>query len=120
MRRPRPPRPRPGTIAVVSLCALVAAAVALLAAREEPAAAPKPPTPVPARQAEERLERQAAKAGYEDTATVRCARPVELGRDTRCHVLYANGDSQLILVALDSRGDFYITVPYPAQRRREY
>ena len=120
MRRPRRSRPRPGTVALVSLCALVAAAAALLTARDEPAAAPKPPAPVSAADAEARLERQAARAGYEDTAMVSCARPVEQGRDTRCHISYANGDTQLILVALDSRGDFYITVPYPAQRRREY
>jgi hypothetical protein len=114
------PGPRAKAIALVAACALVVAAAVLLPGRDEPAAAPKPPAPVSARTAEERLERQAVKAGYEDTATVRCGRPVELGRDTRCYVIYANGDTQLILVALDRSGDFYITVPYPAQRRREY
>jgi hypothetical protein len=36
---------------------------------------------------------------------------------TRCQVRYANGDTQLILVGLDARGELDITIPYPAQRR---
>lgn len=67
--------------------------------------------------AEHLLESQFANAGYDDTAAVSCRRAIRLGSATRCQVRYANGDTQLILVGLDGRGDLDITIPYPAQRR---
>ena len=67
--------------------------------------------------AEHLLESQFANAGYDDTAAVSCRHAIRLGSATRCQVRYANGDTQLILVGLDGRGDLAITIPYPAQRR---
>ena len=100
---------------VIALGALAAGA-ALLVARDEPAAAPEPPDPLPAAKAAPRLKSQFIDAGYNDTAAVRCGRAIRLGGATRCHVRYANGDTQLILVGLDGRGALDLTIPYPAQR----
>ena len=102
-------------LVVIALGALAAGA-ALLAARDEPAAAPEPPDPLPAAKAAPRLKSQFIDAGYNDTAAVRCGRAIRLGGATRCHVRYANGDTQLILVGLDGRGALDLTIPYPAQR----
>ena len=99
-----------------SPAALIAGA-ALLLTRDQPAAAPAPPPPVAQARAERLLESQFANAGYDDTAAVSCRRAIRLGSSTRCQVRYANGDTQLILVGLDGRGDLDITIPYPAQRR---
>lgn len=104
-------------IALLALAAGLAGAAALLAGRGEPAAAPEPPDPLAAARAERRLEGRFANAGFDDTAGVRCRRAVRLAGATRCHVRYANGDTQLILVGLDGRGELDITIPYPAQRR---
>ena len=98
------------------MAALIAGA-ALLLTRDEPAAAPAPPRPVAQARAERLLESQFANTGYDDTAAVSCGRAVRVGGSTRCQVRYANGDTQLILVGLDGRGDLDITIPYPAQRR---
>jgi hypothetical protein len=110
-------RSAPVVIALVALAAGLAAGAALLAGRGEPAAAPDPPDPLTAASAERRLESRFANAGYDDTAGVRCPRAVRLAGATRCQVRYANGDTQLILVGLDGRGELDITIPYPAQRR---
>jgi len=102
---------------------LLAAAVALfgggvlLLRHDEPAASGQRPGPVAAAPAERRLESQFANAGHDDTAAVRCGRAIRLSGATRCQVRYANGDTQLILVGLDGRGELDITIPYPAQRR---
>jgi hypothetical protein len=48
---------------------------------------------------------------------VRCPGPIRPGRSTRCQFIYADGDTQLMLVTLTSRGELSIDVPYPAQRR---
>lgn len=111
--------PRPGALpaALLALGLAVVAGAVLLLTRDEPAAAPAPPEPVAKAPAERRLETQFATAGYDDTAGVRCRRAVRLGGATRCQIRYANGDTQLILVRLDGRGELDITIPYPAQRR---
>jgi hypothetical protein len=111
-----PARRRLRSAFVVIALGALAAGAALLAARGEPAAGPEPPDPLPAAKAAPRLESQFIKAGYDDTAGVRCGRAIRLGGATRCHVQYANGDTQLILVGLDGRGVLDITIPYPAQR----
>jgi hypothetical protein len=103
---------------MLALGAALLAGTLALVTRDETAAAPQPPEPMGPTQAQHRLERQFANAGYDDTASVRCRRAVRLAvTGTRCHVRYANGDTQLILVALDQRGELDITIPYPAQRR---
>jgi hypothetical protein len=111
-----PPRRRFRYALVVIALAALAAGAGLLAARGEPAAAPEPPDPLPAAKADRRLESQFIDAGYDDTAGVRCGRAIRPSGATRCHVRYANGDTQLILVGLDGRGALDITIPYPAQR----
>jgi hypothetical protein len=116
-RRRRLPRPDPVAMALVALAVAFIAGAALLLTRDEPAAAPPPPQPVPQRRAERLLESRFANAGYDDAAAVRCKRAIRLGDSTRCQVRYANGDTRLILVGLDGRGDLGITIPYPAQRR---
>jgi hypothetical protein len=108
--------PTPPVVLVILAGVLLAGAVALLTG-DEPAAAPAPPEPVAQARAERRLESQFANAGYDDTSAVRCRRAVRLGGATRCQIRYANGDTQLILVGLDGRGELDITIPYPAQRR---
>ncbi len=107
-------RPRPLPVALLALVLVVAAGAVALLTRDGPAAAP---VPVAQASAERRLESQFANAGYDDTASVRCRRAIRSGGSTRCQVRYANGDTQLILVGLDARGELDITIPYPAQRR---
>ena len=115
--RERRPLARPGRLAAPLLALAVALiAGALLLTRDEPAAAPEP-DPLARARAERRLESRFANAGYDDTSAVRCRRAVRLGGATRCQVRYANGDTQLILVGLDGRGELEIAIPYPAQRR---
>ena len=115
--RRRLPRSGPVAVALVALLAALIAGAALLLTRDEPAAAPAPPPPVAQERAERLLESQFANTGYDDTAAVSCRRAVRVGGSTRCQIRYANGDTQLILVGLDARGDLDITSPYPAQRR---
>ena len=106
---------RAATLGLVVVFAVIAGAVALLT-RDEPAAAPRPQGPVAAR-AERWLGAQFADAGDDDTAAVRCRRVVRSAGPTRCQVRYPNGDTQLMLVALDERGELAVSIPYPAQRR---
>jgi predicted nucleic acid-binding Zn ribbon protein len=104
------------TLGLVVVFAVIAGAVALLS-RDEPAAAPRPQGPVAAARAERWLGAQFADAGDDDTAAVRCRRVVRSAGPTRCQVRYPNGDTQLMLVALDERGELAVSIPYPAQRR---
>jgi hypothetical protein len=48
---------------------------------------------------------------------VRCPSPIQPGGATRCQFVYADGDTQLMLVTLMANGTLDIEVPYPAQRR---
>jgi hypothetical protein len=105
------PRPSARWIAV-GVVALAACVAALVLLTRDPA--PEPPGPVPAAQAELRLERQLA-AG--PSASVRCPRPIELDHSTRCEFIYPDGDTQLMLVTVAGDGELEIDVPYPAQRR---
>jgi hypothetical protein len=111
---PRLPRRTPLGLAIGALILAVAVAVALLVSRDDPE--PAAPDPVSVAGAERRLERQ---LGFrdDDTAAVTCARSIRLGRQTRCQLRYANGDTQLILVALMAGGELDVEIPYPAQRR---
>jgi hypothetical protein len=104
-------------LVLLGFVAAVCVGGVLLVTRDEPSAAPPLPQPVGQARAERRLEAQFANAGYDDTAAVRCRGVIRAGGSTRCHVLYANGDTQLILVGLDGRGELDVAIPYPAQRR---
>ena len=108
-------------LVLAAILALVVIAViagaAVLLGRDEPAAAPRPQGPVAAARAERWLGAQLADAGDDDTAAVRCRRVVRSAGPTRCQVRYPNGDTQLMLVALDERGELAVSIPYPAQRR---
>ena len=104
------------TLGLVAVFAVIAGAVALLS-RDDPAAAPRPQGPVAAARAERWLGAQFADASDDDTAAVRCRRVVRSAGPTRCQVRYPNGDTQLMLVALDERGELAVSIPYPAQRR---
>jgi hypothetical protein len=103
------PRARWVALALVALPACVAAVVLLT--RDPP---PEPPAPVPAERAERRLERRLAAQASE---SVRCPAPIRPQGATRCQFIYADGDTQLMLVSLTRRGELEIAVPYPAQRR---
>jgi hypothetical protein len=104
------------TLGLVVVAAVIAGAAALLS-HDEPAAAPPPQGPVAAARAERWLEAQFADAGDDDTASARCRRVARMAGPTRCQVRYPNGDTQLMLVALDERGELAVSIPYPAQRR---
>jgi hypothetical protein len=108
-------------LVLAAILALVVIAViagaAVLLSRDEPAAAPSATGPVAAPRAERWLEAQFADVGDDDTASARCRRVVRMAEPTRCQVRYPNGDTQLMLVALDERGELAVSIPYPAQRR---
>jgi hypothetical protein len=110
-------RPGPLSLALLALVAALVAGGLVLLARDEPRAAPPAPQPVSQARAERRLELQFANARYDDTAAVRCRSAIRQAGATRCQVRYANGDTQLVLVGLDQRGELDVAIPYPAQRR---
>jgi predicted nucleic acid-binding Zn ribbon protein len=106
---------RRGLVLAAALGLLVLAVIAgaaLLLSRDEPAAAPAPAGPVAAARAERWLEAQ-----FADAASARCRQVVRMAETTRCQVRYPNGDTQLMLVARDERGELAVSIPYPAQRR---
>jgi len=109
-RRPLP-RPSPALVAIALLMLVGGVAAAVLLTRDSPRA---PPAPIAAARAEAWLARQ-LDAG--PGASVRCTGPIRSGRFTRCHLLYPDGDTQLMLVTVSPRGELDIEVPYPAQRR---
>ena len=53
----------------------------------------------------------------DDVGGVDCQATIRARRLTRCDLLYDNGDTQLLLVALTADGELDIQQPYPAQRR---
>jgi hypothetical protein len=112
-RRPLPRFSWPLAGAALASLALLAWGAVLLTREPEP----EPPAPVARVAAERRLETRLAASGVAGIGSVRCAGPVRRGADTRCHLLYADGDTQLMLVSLSGSGELDIAVPYPAQRR---
>jgi hypothetical protein len=52
-----------------------------------------------------------------DAGSVRCRDSIRPERLTRCELLYDDGDTQLLLIALTKDGELDIQQPYPAQRR---
>jgi hypothetical protein len=114
-REPRVRTPlSPRRVGATAAAVVVLAAAALLLTRDGP---PPPPEPVTPARAEQRLQSQLALDAYPGGAQVRCNGEIRPGASTRCHVLYAVGETQLVLVSLDSGGELDVNVPYPAQRR---
>ncbi len=111
--RPSLPRPSPLWIALALLVLAGGVAVALVLTRDSP---PKPLEPVSADTAEQRLESQ-LRAGGGPSGSVRCPGSIRPDRPTRCEFVYADGDTQLMVVSLRVGGELDIEVPYPAQRR---
>jgi hypothetical protein len=107
--RRSPPRPWLGAIVL-----LVGLALVLLLTR---GSASDPLAAVPAARAEPRLEHQLGAGAKGMRGSVHCPGAIRPGRATRCQFLYADGDTQLMLVTLMGDGRLDIDVPYPAQRR---
>ena len=108
------PRPSPVWTLAAGLVLAAGAGIAVLLARDP---APEPLAPVAPARAEQRLEAQLEKDGIKEVGSVRCDDSIRPGRQTRCELLYADGDTQLMLVSLTEDSALDIAVPYPAQRR---
>jgi hypothetical protein len=109
-------------VAAVGLTGAAAVLVVILLAAgpdgSEPTAAPPPPAPVPALEAERRLELRFGGMSDDETAAVRCPRRIEPGRTVRCELRYADGIERAMLVRLSPGGWLEADVPYPATIRR--
>ena len=114
--RPRRSLPRPSPRWIVASLLVVAAVATTvgLVSRDSP---PEAPAPVPPAGAETRLMTQLRAGGVDDAGSVRCRGSIRRGRLTRCELVYADGDTQLLLVDLTADGELDIQQPYPAQRR---
>jgi hypothetical protein len=99
----------------------VAAAILLIAGGDAPPPAPaepRAPTPVPALEAERRLELRYGGPSDDETAAVRCPGRIAPGRTTRCELRYRDGIARALLVRLSAGGELEADVPYPATLRR--
>lgn len=115
-QRERRRLPRPSlrlALALLAGAALAAVLAAVLLNEPEP----EPPRPLSAERSEQRLQRLAVASGETDVVDVLCNGPIRQGANTRCALRFDDGDTQLMLVALDASGRLDVTVPYPAQRR---
>ena len=65
-----------------------------------------------------RLELRFGGPSDDETAAVRCPRPIERGRIVRCELRYVDGIARAMLVRLSSGGELEADVPYPATLRR--
>jgi hypothetical protein len=81
-------------------------------------AQPRPAAPVPALEAERRLELRYGGASDDETAAIRCPRRIEPGRTIRCELRYRDGVPRALLVRLSPRGELEADIPYPATLRR--
>jgi hypothetical protein len=112
---------------VVALFAAVAAAVAAVVmlfgggAGGSPADVERagPPAPVPALEAERRLELRLAGMSDDDTAAVRCRYRIEPHQLVRCELRYADGIARAMLVRLAPSGTLDVAIPYPVTMTRE-
>ena len=101
--------------ALGAAAAAAALAVVLVAERD---AQPQPASPVPALEAERRLELRYGGPSDDESAAVRCPRPIEPGQTIRCELRYRDGVPRALLVRLSPRGELEADVPYPATLRR--
>jgi hypothetical protein len=78
-----------------------------------------PPAPVPALEAERRLELRFGGVSDDETAAVRCPYRIEPRQLVRCELRYADGIARAMLVRLTPSGALDAAIPYPATIRRE-
>jgi hypothetical protein len=79
----------------------------------------RPPAPVPALEAERRLELRFGGMSDDETAAVRCPYRIEARQLVRCELRYADGIARAMLVRLTPAGELDAAIPYPATIRRE-
>ena len=79
---------------------------------------PAPPAPVPALEAERRLEVRFGGESDDETAAVRCPYRIEPRQLVRCELRYADGIARAMLVRLTPAGELDAAIPYPATLRR--
>ena len=108
--------PRPSPVWTLATLLVVAGGVSIAVVLSRDSAA-EAPAPVPAVSAQRQLEHQLRASGVSDADSVRCRDSIRPDRLTRCELLYDNGDTQLLLIALTKDGELDIEQPYPAQRR---
>jgi hypothetical protein len=77
-----------------------------------------PPAPVPALEAERRLELRFGDGSDDETAAVRCPYRIEPRQLVRCELRYADGIARAMLVRLTPSGELDAAIPYPATLRR--
>jgi hypothetical protein len=116
-RRRRPSGPALAGLAAAVAAAAVAAVVLAGGDRDAARGAPVP-GPVPALEAERRLELRFGGMSDDETAAVRCPRGIPAGRIVRCELRYPDGIPRALLVRLSARGELEADVPYPATLRR--
>jgi hypothetical protein len=112
---------------VIALAAAITAVVAVVVmlftdgAGGSPSDAERasPPAPVPALEAERRLELRFGGMSDDETAAVRCPYRIEPHQLVRCELRYADGIARAMLVRLTPSGDLDAAIPYPATIRRE-
>jgi hypothetical protein len=110
----------------VALAAAVASVVAVLVimfpggAGDNPVgpANASPPAPVPALEAERRLELRFGGESDDETAAVRCPYRIEPRQLVRCELRYPDGIARAMLVRLTPSGELDAAIPYPATLRR--
>jgi hypothetical protein len=77
-----------------------------------------PPAPVPALEAERRLELRFGGESDDETAAVRCPYRIEPRQLVRCELRYPDGIARAMLVRLTGGGELEAVIPYPATLRR--
>jgi hypothetical protein len=126
-RTPRPAGSGSGLPWIVALAAAIAAVVGVVVvlfsggAGGSPAGVERapPPAPVPALEAERRLELRFGGMSDDETAAVRCPYPIEPRQLVRCELRYADGIARAMLVRINPSGALDAAIPYPATIRRE-
>jgi hypothetical protein len=79
----------------------------------------RPPAPVPALEAERRLELRFGGMSDDETAAVRCPYRIEPRQLVRCELRYPDGIARAMLVRLTPSGELDAAIPYPATISRE-
>jgi hypothetical protein len=110
-------------VAIAAAMASVGAVVVMLfggggGGSPVPPAQAGPPAPVPALEAERRLELRFGGASDDETAAVRCPYRIEPRQLVRCELRYPDGIARAMLVRLTRSGELDAVIPYPATLRR--